>query len=390
MIHNIQIVPTLAPEYGGPARSVPNLSLELAKLGVKVTLLFADIGNRYQPPMIPSHPNLTCVSLPAKIVVGLKPAWIPGFKKKMIELCEMNDQVVIHDHGIWLPHNGLVAKVSHKLGVPLIIAPRGMLEPWALEYRRWRKLIVWNLWQKSRIMKADLIHATSQYEVDNLMKLNLGKPCVIIPNGTIFPECPPDRGLLTDRKRKLLFLSRIHPKKGLINLVKAYKAVNPKNWELLIAGYDEINHQAEVEKAVEDAELSESVRFLGPIGNAEKWQLYAESDVFILPTFSENFGIVVAEALASGLPVITTTRTPWAEIMEFDCGWVVDPGVQEVTEAIRDAIHLTDQQRHEMGLRGRNLIKQKYTWNSIAAKTLKVYKKILSREISGKQGILEI
>jgi glycosyltransferase involved in cell wall biosynthesis len=328
--------------------------------------------------------------MPAKVVVGLKPAWILGFKKTLMELCEKGDQVVIHDHGIWLPHNGTVAEVSQALGVPLIIAPRGMLEPWALSFRPWRKVIAWNLWQKNRILRADLIHATSQIEAESFMKLNLGKPVVVLPNGTHLPDQQPNRNLPADRKRRLLFMSRIHPKKGLINLVQAFKEVNPKGWELVIAGYDEINHQIEVERAVVSAGLSDSVRFLGPVGNEEKWQVLADSDIFVLPTFSENFGIVVAEALASGLPVITTNQTPWTDLIESDCGWMVDPAVPELAGAIEEATKMTDEGRREMGFRGRNLIKQKYTWKTIAIKALEVYKQTLSGKFSGKEGIIDI
>jgi glycosyltransferase involved in cell wall biosynthesis len=390
MIHNIQIVPAIAPEWGGPARSVPNLSLELAKLGIRVTLLFADIGERYQPPELPAHRNLTCVSLPAKIVIGLKPAWITGFKRTLKELCHTSDQVIIHDHGIWLPHNGVVARVSRELGVPLIVAPRGMLEPRALQYRKWRKLIAWNLWQDKWISRADLIHATSRGEADHLLKKNLGKPIVILSNGTQLPDLRRKQDIIPNRKRRLLFLSRIHPEKGLINLVNAFKSIHPTDWELIIAGYDELNHQKEVQKEVDTAGLSNSVRFLGPVGNEEKWQVYRDSDVFILPSFSESFGIVVVEALASGLPVITTTRTPWTEIPEYDCGWFVDPGEQEIARAMQEAVDMTDQQRYEMGLRGRNLVKQNYTWSAIARRTKDVYSRILNGEISGKQEVIDI
>ena len=390
MIYTIQIVPTLAPEYGGPTRAVSNLSLALAELGVNVTLLFADIGDRYQPPIIPSHQNLKCISLPARIVVGLRPGWIPGFRRTLMDLCAGKDQVVIHDYGIWLPHNGVVAEVSQTLNIPLLIAPTGMLQPWSFSYRRWRKLIAWNLWQKNRIKKADLIHAASSTEAQNLKQFNLGIPVVILPNGISLPDWQHKRSLAVDGKKKLLFMSRLHPGKGLINLIEAFKMANPVDWELIIAGYDENNYQKELEVAVVAAGLSNSIKFIGPIGNEAKWQLYAESDVFVLPSFSENFGMVVAEALASELPVITTNGTPWTDLMTYNCGWYVDPTVPALAGAIQEAVNLTDEERREMGSRGRNLIQQKYTCESIAVRALEVYKKILSGEISGDQGIIDV
>jgi len=390
MIHIIQIVPALAPEYGGPARSVPNLCLELAKLGTRVTILYSDLGEKFHSPNLPVHPNLNYVSLKAKIIQGVKPVWIPNFKPTLHNLCDGNDQVIIHDHGIWLPHNGHVAAISDQLGIPLIVSPRGMLQPWALRYRRWRKKVAWIFWQKSRLQVANLIHAASGSEAEGISKLELKKPVVIVPNGTAIPDLEKYKSVSEGGKCRMLFLSRIHPSKGLLNLISALSRIESRNWSLNIAGYDENNHQQDVERAVTKVGLTNEIQFIGPVENDRKWEVYSESDLFVHPSFSENFGIVVAEALASGLPVITTTGTPWAELDEFDCGWWVNPNVEDLSSAIEEALNLSDDQRQKMGARGKKLIEKKYSWKAIALEMQKLYQLILTEEDFADQEIIDL
>lgn len=390
MIHNIQIVPALAPEYGGPARAVQRLSLELADLGIKVTLLFSDLNNRYQSPRMPSHPNLTYLPMHASLVQGVKPVWIPDFKSTLIGLCEKKDQVIIQDHGIWLPHNGHVAEVADRFGIPLIISPNGTLQPWALNYRKWRKIVAWQLWQKKRLLKVNLLHAASHAEADSINQLGLGKPVVVIPNGTEIPEYPEHRSSPGDGKTRMLFMSRIHPGKGLILLIKALRNLNTRDWTLTIAGYDENNHQQEVERAVVEAGLSQSIQFIGPVENERKWDTYREADLFVHPSLSENFGIVIAEALASGLPVIATTGSPWIDLTRHDCGWWIEPTIADLTSAIQEALSLSAKQRQAMGARGKRLVEEKYSWKSIAEEMKKLYQLILSGEDFWDQEIIDL
>jgi glycosyltransferase involved in cell wall biosynthesis len=278
-----------------------------------------------------------------------------------------------------LPQNGFSAQVANQHQIPLVISPNGMLEPWALQYHRWRKWFAWHLFQKRWLQAASMIHAASQKEADSIQNLEINKPIAIIPNGTIIPEMVSRRGQKSIKKR-ILFLSRIHPSKGLINLVKVMKKLNLQDWELIIAGYDENEHQQEVEAAVRNAGLKGTVQFPGPIDNELKWEFYSNGDLFILPSFSENFGIVVAEALAMGIPVITTTRTPWKDLKRYNCGWWVDPTVEKLSEALLEATNLSDQQRKEMGERGRNLVKEKYTWRAVAKEMINLYTYILTEK----------
>jgi glycosyltransferase involved in cell wall biosynthesis len=197
-------------------------------------------------------------------------------------------------------------------------------------------------------------------------------PVAVIPPGTDLPEIVEPR--TSNSTRTALFLSRIAPNKGLLILLKAWAAIRPKDWRLVVAGSSEGGHQEECQRAVKQYKLEDSITFVGSAFQDKKWGQYFGADLFILPTLSENFGIAVAEALACGIPVITTKGAPWEELENYKCGWWIEIGVDPLIAAMKQAFALNIQELKEMGLRGRKLIEQKYTWPMIARKMLTVYK----------------
>ena len=377
MISVIQTVGSLAPETGGPARSVPHLSLALAEEGMEVTLLSIDLGSRFSAPLVPIHPLLNTVIVPARFSLGMRTVLVPEFRKALEGIYNDKGNFILHDHGIWLPQNGITAQIAAKYQIPFVISPRGMLEPWSLQFHRWRKLVAWHLYQKRFLNNASVIHATSDYEAQNINQLGLNPPIAVVPNGTELPKSPLVHSAKSTPKRRLLFISRIHPKKGLLNLIQAMSLLSLDDWELVIAGYDEGNYRQEIESAVKKEGLENVVSFYGPVGDQEKWELYASSDLFVLPSLSENFGIVVAEALAAGITVITTTETPWEDLKRYNCGWWVEPTVDNLLEALRDATALSDEKRSEMGEKGRKLVETKYTWRVVARDMISIYKDLV-------------
>jgi len=172
-------------------------------------------------------------------------------------------------------------------------------------------------------------------------------------------------------------LSRIHPVKGLLDLVEAWHAVRPHGWRMVIAGGDENGHLDEVRTEIGKRKLEHEFTFVGEVRDEAKWDLYRSADLFVLPTKSENFGIVIAEALAAGTPVITTKGTPWEELQTHRCGWWVEPNAGAVAGALRQACNLSDKERQVMGDRGRKLIEDKYTWPAAAKQMLAVYQWML-------------
>ena len=180
----------------------------------------------------------------------------------------------------------------------------------------------------------------------------------------------PDRSA----RRRVLFLSRIHPKKGVPILLRAWQRVERRHpdWELVVAGPDEAGHLAEVRALATGLRL-DRVAFPGPAYGNAKHALYRSADLFVLPTHSENFGMVIAEALAHGVPVITTTGAPWAGLEERGCGWWIELSERNLAETLHGAMALPEALRVEMGRRGRLWMEQSYGWERIAAEMKSVY-----------------
>ena len=368
----VHTVATLHPDAGGPSRTVSKTCAGLARQGLDVSLVTTDAGGR-EAAMVPGDEAETRF-------VPSDPFWRrPGrFRNAVAQ--EARGADLVHDHGVWLLTNRASALAARDAGCPLVLTTRGMLEPWALSHHGWKKTVAWHLYQQRILRQAALLHATSDMEADNLRALDLDAPIAVIPNGVPLPRSWKNGASgdgAADAPRRALFLSRVHPKKGLLPLIDAWANVRPAEWELVIAGPSEGGHRAEVEERVDEHGLGDAVRFTGPIPDADKWDLYRASDLFVLPTFSENFGVVVAEALASGIPAITTTGAPWHELDTHDCGWWIDPGAAPLADALADATSRSDDDRCAMGRRGRALVEDQYSWDHVATQMAKAYRWLL-------------
>ncbi len=372
---------------------------------------------------------------------------------------------VVHDHGIWLPFHKQIALECARHGIPRIVSPRGMLEPWALNHKKWKKRLAWWIYQKRDLHRATALHATAESEAAQLRKLGFKQRIIIAANGVMDQRSevkgqrsgPADTSLLTSDLRPpisglrtALFLSRIHPKKGLPLLLEAWVRVGPEGWRLVIVGPDEGGHTGELKRLCRvleldyadvdaselvggtpntinlgDAEtkqeeaagrmpapqvarascpepsfakpcaksavlggtptllesalrppssdLLSSVSFSGSIEGGAKWELMRAADLFVLPTYSENFGIAVAEALACGVPVITTKGAPWAGLLERNCGWWVDVTVDALAGALEEALALSDDERLAMGQRGSEWMRAEFGWEGIARRIVAGY-----------------
>jgi len=360
----LHTVASISRSHGGPSRTIPALCSALSVDDVRVGL----VTLRHSPDDVPVDPTISHRAARQDFQCGMRAAISRFIQDQHTQL--------IHDHGLWLSSNHAVVSASRSLNCPLIISPRGMLEPWTLRYRMWKKRLAWLSYQKRDIKAANLLHATSQMENENLRRLGLRQPIAVIPNGVSIPDLP--LSTVEDKpQRTALFLSRIHPKKGLMDLVSAWAKVRRTGWRLVIAGPDEAGYQSVVAAEVARQGLQESVEFIGSIDGQHKWRTLAAADLFVLPTLSENFGVVVAEALAAGVPVITTTAAPWHWLVDHQCGWWIPTGTDALCAALDDAIRLEPQQRRTMGQRGRQLVADRFAWPVIAQKMKQVYDWIL-------------
>lgn len=375
----IHTVGSLKKSAGGPTRTVTALCSGLAKLGARVELLSQDYpGSPADENVLPPADQVSSHLAAAYRLPIFSFLFSPSFRSLLRQRCQPSREVVIHDHGLWLPTNHAAAAAARQFDIPLIVSARGMLEPWALNYRAWKKRLAWRLYQRRDLQTARVLHATAEQEAENLRRLGLRQPIAVIPNGVDLPGLPEQFPLPTS-PRIALFLGRIHPVKGLVELVEAWRIVRPAGWKMMIAGPDEGGHRRVVEEAIRRAELENSFELVGAVDGEDKIALYQRANLFVLPSFTENFGVVVAEALACGVPVITTRGTPWEGLLTRRCGWWIDIGVEPLVAALREATNLPPDTLRGMGQRGRTYVEQHFGWPGIAEQMLSVYRWMLGR-----------
>jgi glycosyltransferase involved in cell wall biosynthesis len=289
---------------------------------------------------------------------------------------------IFHGHGLWqlTVHN--MAKIARKRNLPYIIAPRGMIEPWSLTQGKFKKKLALQLFQYKDLAKATCLHATAPMEVESIRNLGLKNPIALIPNGVNISEFPADEPLKVTTPKKILFLSRIHPKKGIENLVEAWSQIVLKlreNWQIEIIGNGEDNYIRALQLKINEFQLQQQIIIKPPVFGKEKVKIFGEASLFVLPTYSENFGIAVAEALASYTPVITTKGAPWQELNIHNAGWWIDVGVEPLKKALEAAMQTKESELSLMGLNGRKLIEDKYSMGAVAAQMIQLYDWILNK-----------
>jgi glycosyltransferase involved in cell wall biosynthesis len=283
---------------------------------------------------------------------------------------------LVHVHGLW-EWPGRYARLEAKRhGKPLVISPRGMIESWSLQQNPWSKRFAMAAWEKRNLHAAALFHATSLEEASSLRAQGLRQPIAVIPNGIAAPV--PASKFEVEDVFTLLFLSRLHPKKGVRELLEAWGPLSRKypNWNLVIAGPDEDGYGQEMIALAGRQGLSfPRIHFPGSLHGAAKWKQLAAAHLFILPSHSENFGNVVLEALSQETPVMTTHGTPWASLPAEGCGWWI--ALDQLAPELEAAMTLPAEQRERMGKRGRAWATGAFGWPSIADRMIAAYDGLL-------------
>lgn len=308
--------------------------------------------------------------------INLNPIRWFSIQKEFRYFLETEKPDIVHINGIWTPQNWLFQKEAQRLGIKVILSPHGMLEPYILRRHPLKKKIALALYQNQAVRNANYLHATAQSELNQIQKLGYNQTAAVIPNGIDLSEIQPKTNWGTIQN--ILFLSRVHPKKGIEILIETIAQLMPNSLKITIAGEGDPNYIDKLKKQTQQKGVSQYFDFIGSVYGQQKWTLYKQADLFVLPTYSENFGIVVAEALATGIPVITTTGTPWQELETHNCGWWVDISVENLILAITEAISTNSEELREMGLRGRKLVEEKYDIRAVAFQMNEIYKNIIN------------
>lgn len=369
MLNQLHVVASTAVISGGEGLAALRYAEEVSSVSCMVTLLSQGMPRKV------NEQSSTSGMFEQEFSVSRKNIF--SDYRFIWRLCERKRFNLIHLHGMWSPFLAIAALIAYRRDIPLLISPHGCLEPWALRNKYYKKLLAMKVYQGAALRSASLLVATSDQELWNLRNLGYRQPIAVVPNGV-------DVGMVTQREaqaevKTFLFLSRVHPVKGLLDLVEAWALVRQPGWRIVIAGGDEEGYRAKVEALIRQRGLESDFEFTGFVAGARKQACFAQANVFILPTYSENFGIAIAEALANELPVITTTGAPWSDLVQRRCGWWVEPGIPGISSALVEAMDCVPGELKQMGQRGRQLVLAKYSWGEIGITAREVSEWVLDK-----------
>lgn len=337
------------------------------------------------------HDEYSKLDLPAYAPLPIEAYHIKGpanigystdLKDKMAEI----HPDIVHPQCAWMYLSHVNLQYHKKNNTPYIISPRGMLDGWSLQRGKIKKKIAAMLYEKEHVLNASCLHALCLSEYNSMRKFGCKNPVAIIPNGVNIPsdqsinEAGSTSWKYNDGRRSVLFLSRLHPKKGLNDLLHAWAETNnKKEWKLLIAG--ESNNKTYLQSLYDlqsKLGLEKDVLFIGPQFHADKDICFRSVDAFILPSFSEGLPMAVLEAWSYKLPVLITEECNLPEGFEKKAALKIATGPENIASGLNSFFKMNDAERIQMGINGYELVKEKFNWQSVASQMNEVYKWVLN------------
>jgi glycosyltransferase involved in cell wall biosynthesis len=380
----LHVVPSYYPavRYGGPIRSVQALCASLVSRGHHVSVYTTNIdGDNDSDVPLGEAVELEGVSIHYFPVPALRRLfWSPGLTRKVRESVAEFD--LVHLHSIFLWPTYVAARAAKRAGVPYLISPRGMLVPDVIRRKsRFAKSVWIDLVERRSFAEAARLHVTAEIEGDEANAMQLELPEIFcVPNGVSWPTTHPSisAGPFGSVPRPYaLFLSRINRKKGLDRLIRAWKWVTELT--LIVAGNDDEDYLAELKVLADSEGVADRLRFVGAVSDVHKWALYENAEMFVLPSYSENFGNVVAEAMAMSCPVVVTPDVGLAKLVQEVGAGVVTPGEPQVLAQAIMELHHDEIRRKRQGALGRRAAIERLSWDGVAAQMESEYCRILGR-----------
>ena len=377
MLRILHIIPTFYPAtyFGGPIHSVYGLCNALARNSdLQIRVLTTDSSG-------PSTKDrLRVGAMPERMPAGYEvyycaksfgPDFSMGLLARLVAMIRWAD--VVHLTGIYSSPTIPTLFLALLLEKPVVWSPRGALQRWTGSRHIWLKRL-WGCACRAVASRRTLIHVTSQEEAEESLARLPGFDFTVVPNGVDIPGSimqTASRGWL-----RLLFMGRLDRKKGLENLIEACRLLTSRSveeWLLVIAGAGDLRYEQSLRELIGQYGLASRVRFAGHVTGERKAALFESSDLLIMPSFTENFGLVAAEALAYGVPVIASTGTPWRRLHDMDCGFWVSNDPDTLAQTIMQAGKMP---LEEMGRRGRNWMIQEFSWSTAAQAIAERYRSL--------------
>lgn len=363
----------LGPEAGGLYYSVPALSRAVSAardVGVRVFSMGSVTSE------IESHWN----SLELEVFPVRSPASY-RFAPSLVRALGDYRPAILHIHGLWTYHSLAATQIQKQYQTPMMVSPRGMLDPWALQRSRWKKRILWSFIEKRFLQRCGCIHALCLSEARAIRKAGLTQPIAVIPNGVDVPQDEDlDSPEMNRKERRVLFLGRIHPKKGIASLIEGWARFldsNPElqeHWKLIIAGWDDGGHLASYRRLAENTGFAHTITWLGATYGGAKVDLIRSADWFILPSLSEGLPMAVLEAWSYGLPTLMTEECNlpigFAEAISIK----IESSAHSIASQLEVISQIPESQRREMGAKARRLVEEDFTWRTQGERLGEVYR----------------
>jgi glycosyltransferase involved in cell wall biosynthesis len=305
---------------------------------------------------------------------GYKPF---GYAPDLLPALRSADPDILHNHGLWMYPSVASVRWAKLTRRPYIVSTHGMLDPWAIAHSYWKKQIAGVMFEHRHLSNAACLHALCSAEADAIRCYGLTNPVCVVPCGVDLPLL--DLKALSRQKKVLLFLGRLHPKKGLVNLLSAWEQLNRNEgsvaaeWQLWIAGWDQGNHEAELRRYCTEYGLQSSVQFVGPKFGSDKESILRSVAAFVLPSFSEGLPVSVLEAWSYGLPVAMTKACNLSKGFEAGAAVCIDTTASGIVQGLLKILTMSTKERSGMGMRGRQLVEREFSWASHAEQMSSVY-----------------
>lgn len=371
-MRHLHFTQSLEPlEGGGLATSAVALHRQFMAAGVD-SVLASTYG---QNPQRPAEATAEFARLgPAPLYFA------PGMARDARQL--VRESNVIHGHGLYVGPNFLFGREARRQDKPLVYHVHGFFEPWILNRSRWKKRLAHRFFEDANFRQVRLWRALTTKEAGQIRACGLTQPIVVVPNGIdagAFPKpAAPDAPIQTPwvaglgkTARRLLFLGRIHPKKGLDLLLPAWASLRERqDWQVVVAGPDEQNYLTIIRELARKLGLEQQIIFTGPVTGPVKNALLHSADLLVLPSYSEGFPVSILEAMACGLPVLATRASNFPDITSEEAGWECEADLDSLRGVLGQALAASDQERRQRGANGRRLVARRYHWPDIVAELL--------------------
>jgi glycosyltransferase involved in cell wall biosynthesis len=368
----LHVVQSLAVENGGTSVSIPALADATAATGryLNSLLHFGPEGILAPRP----DSSLTLLQRSANRLQLMFPTRSRAFLGRAVHNAD-----VLQVHGLWTGHSYATLRFASKFGKPVIVSAHGMLDDWALRHKKWKKLPYSAFVERPKLSRATCLRALTKVEAENYRSFGLKTPVAVIPNGVDVPDNASPQAFFQqyphlEGRKILLFIGRLHKKKGVDLLAKAWESVTSQlpDSHLVIAGPDDGALGASLRRDVAASGAS-SITFSGMLTGSLKWSAYSAAAAFVLPSFSEGLSMATLEALWLGVPILITRECNFREIEPLECTFLIEPTIPGIAGGVLDMLRRPSTELRARGAAGTQFVRANYGWPRVGQQMADVY-----------------